>query len=288
MIGFIGLGIMGSRMAANLLSAGNELVIYNRTKEKAQDLLNNGAVWGESPAETARQSTVLFTMLTNPKAVETVALGDEGFLQHLPKDSIWVDCSTVNPGFSRQMADEARRFDIRFLDAPVAGSLKPAENGELVFHVGGDAGVLEEVRTYLNVMGKAIHHQGEHGSGTSMKLVVNLTLAQSMAVFAEALNFGESLGLEKETILNTLIGGPTTGAFIGGKKNKLLTNQYDTEFPLEHIQKDLNLIASEAYQNGSSLPIANVTKEMYSLANQYGLGKEDFSAIYEFLRTPHK
>ncbi|SDM54334.1 3-hydroxyisobutyrate dehydrogenase [Fictibacillus solisalsi] len=288
MIGFIGLGIMGSRMAANLLSAGNELVVYNRTKEKALDLLDKGAVWGESPAETARQSTVLFTMLTNPKAVERVALGDEGFLQHLPKNSIWVDCSTVNPGFSRQMADEARQFDIRFLDAPVAGSLKPAEDGELVFHVGGEAGVLEEVRPYLNVLGKAIHHQGEHGSGTAMKLVVNLTLAQSMAVFAEALNFGESLGLEKETILNTLIGGPTTGAFIGGKKNKLLTNQYDTEFPLEHIQKDLNLIAGEAYQNGSSLPIANVTKEMYSLANQYGLGKEDFSAIYEFLRTPHK
>ncbi|MDN4525805.1 NAD(P)-dependent oxidoreductase [Fictibacillus fluitans] len=288
MIGFIGIGIMGSRMAANLLSAGNELVVYNRTKEKAQDLLANGAVWGETPAETARQSTVLFTMLTNPNVVESAALGDEGFLQHLPKGSIWVDCSTVNPGFSRQMAEEARRLDIRFLDAPVAGSLKPAENGELVFHAGGQAEVLEEVRPYLNVMGKAIHHQGEHGSGTSMKLVVNLTLAQSMAVFAEALNFGESLGLDKEAILNTLIGGPTTGAFIGGKKNKLLTNQYDTEFPLEHIQKDLNLIAGEAYQNGSSLPIANVTKEMYSLANQYGLGKEDFSAIYEFLRTPHK
>lgn len=178
--------------------------------------------------------------------------------------------------------------DIRFLDAPVAGSLIPAERGELVFHVGGNADALVEVRPYLEAMGKAIHHQGGHGSGTSMKLVVNLMLAQSMAVFAEAVSFGEALGLEKEAILETLIGGPTTGAFLAGKKKKLLTNEYTVEFPLEHIQKDLNLVTGEAYQNHSSLPIANLTKEIYSLANQYGLGKEDFSAIYEFLRPPQK
>ncbi|WP_062239724.1 NAD(P)-dependent oxidoreductase [Fictibacillus sp. FJAT-27399] len=288
MIGFIGLGIMGSRMAGNLISEGHRLTVYNRTKEKADDLLDQGALWGETPKETAQQSDILFTMLTNPKAVESVALGEDGFLHHLPKGSIWVDCSTVNPTFSRRMAEEARKHDIRFLDAPVAGSLKPAESGELVFLVGGEAEVLDKVRPYLNVMGKAISHQGDHGSGTSMKLVVNLMLAQSMAVFAEAVNFGESLGLEKKNVLETLIGGPTTGAFLAGKKDKLLTNQYEAEFPLEHIQKDLNLVTGEAYHNGSALPIANLTKEIYGLANQYGLGKEDFSAIYEFLRTPQK
>lgn len=283
MIGFIGLGIMGSRMAGNLLNAGNELVVHNRTKEKAEDLLDKGAVWAESPRKTAEQSDVLYTMLANPGAVEEAALGEDGFLEGLKEGSLWVDCSTVNPSFSRKMADEAKKRGIRFLDAPVAGSKIPAEKGELVFVAGGSQEDLAEVESHMKAMGKAIQYQGENGKGTSMKLVINLMLAQTMAAFSEAVSFGESIGLEKETVLETLLGGPTTAPFLNGKKEKLLAGDYSPEFPLEHMQKDMQLVAQTAFEHGTALPIANTTKEIYALAKQQGYNDQDFSAIYQFL-----
>lgn len=285
MIGFIGLGIMGSRMAENLIDSGYELIVHNRSKEKAARLLQKGAKWADSPKEVAQQSDVILTMLATPRAVEAVTLGKHGFLPHFPKGSIWVDCSTVDPAFTRKMAEESAKRGIRFLDAPVAGSKIPAEKGELVFFVGGRKEDLEEVLPLLNAMGKAIHHQGENGKGTSMKLVVNLMLAASMAAFAEAVTLGEALGLDKETVVNTLLNGPTTAPFLNGKKEHILRNHFATEFPLEHMQKDLQLIAQSAYENNVSLPLANVAKELYGLAKQYGWGQKDFSAIYGLLST---
>src|SRR5512135_1156470 len=137
-IGFIGLGIMGSRMAANLLKKGHELVVFNRTKQKADQLIAAGAAWASSPAEAAKQVSVMITMLSKPDAVAEAALmKKDAFLGNLPAGSLWIDCSTVNPSFSRLMAAEARQHNIRFLDAPVAGSKGPAEQAQLVFYVGG-------------------------------------------------------------------------------------------------------------------------------------------------------
>src|SRR6266481_2830246 len=135
-IGFIGLGIMGSRMAANLQKRGHSLVVFNRTREKAEQLLSQGAAWAESPAAVASQVEVIFTMLAHPEAVEEAALGKEGFLSRLAPGQLWIDCSTVNPSFSRKMAAEAH--PIRFLGAPVTGSKTEAALGKLVFWIGGD------------------------------------------------------------------------------------------------------------------------------------------------------
>ncbi|MBS2772077.1 NAD(P)-dependent oxidoreductase [Anoxybacillus rupiensis] len=285
MIGFIGLGLMGSRMARNLLEIGHELIVHNRTKEKAAPLLEAGAKWANSPKEAAEQADVLFTMLAHPKAVEAAAFGENGFLHHLSPEKLWVDCSTVDPSFTRQMAEEARKRGIRFLDAPVSGSVIPAEKGELVFFVGGDPKDLKKVEPMLNAMGKAIHYQGENGKGTAMKLVVNLMLAHSMAAFAEAVTLGEALGLETETVVNTLLNGPTAAPFLNGKREKILQRQFATEFPLAYMQKDLQLIAQAAYEHHISLPLTNVAKEIYGLASQNGWAQEDFSAIYSFLST---
>ncbi|PLT31888.1 NAD(P)-dependent oxidoreductase [Peribacillus deserti] len=283
MIGFIGLGIMGSRMANNLLKSGYEVILHNRSKAKADHLLKEGAIWAESPRQVAQQADIIFTMLANPQVVESVALGKDGFLEEFPAGRLWVDCSTVDPSFTRKMGEEALRRDIRFLDAPVAGSKIPAEKGELVFLVGGDEKDLEEARPMMEVMGKAIQHQGENGKGSSMKLVVNLMLAQSMAAFSEAITLGQSMGLEKETVMNTLLGGVTAAPFLNSKRDKLLHGNYEAEFPLEHLQKDLQLVSQAAYEHNVSLPIANVTKEIYGLAKQFGYSKEDFSVIYKFL-----
>ncbi|WP_026693485.1 NAD(P)-dependent oxidoreductase [Peribacillus kribbensis] len=280
MIGFIGLGIMGSRMAANLLKAGFEVTVYNRSKDKAEELLNKGAKWAESPKEAAEKSDVLFTMLANPSVVEAVSLGEEGFLDSLKEGKLWVDCSTVDPSFSRRMANESEKRHLRFLDAPVSGSKLPAENAELIFLVGGSGEDLEEVRPMMEAMGKSIVHQGSHGMGSSMKLVINLMLGQTMAVFAEAVSFGEAIGLERGTVVETLLGGITTAPFLKGKKNKVLEHDFAPEFPLEHLQKDLQLVSQTAFENNTAMPIVNVTKEIYALAKQQGWSKEDFSVIY--------
>ncbi|QPA31291.1 NAD(P)-dependent oxidoreductase [Thermaerobacillus caldiproteolyticus] len=288
MIGFIGLGIMGSRMAENLLDKGYELIVYNRTKEKATRLLEKGATWAGSPKDVAHQAKIVFTMLTHPNAVEVIALGEDGFLHTLSKGAIWIDCSTVHPSFTRAMAKEAEQRGIRFLDAPVSGSKIPAEKGELIFFVGGKQEDVEEVRPLLNAMGKAIYHLGANGTGTAMKLVVNLLLAESMAAFAEAVTLGEALGLNKETVVNTLLNNPSAAPFLQGKKEKIIRNDFATEFPLEHMQKDLQLISQAAYENNVSLPLVNAAKELYGLAKQYGFHQKDFSAIYQFLSHKHQ
>ncbi|HET7657664.1 MAG TPA: NAD(P)-dependent oxidoreductase [Bacillales bacterium] len=283
MIGFIGLGIMGSRMANNLLAAGHDLVIYNRTKEKAERLLEKGAKWGQSPKETAEEAEVLITMLADPGAVSAMALGEEGFMGGLASGKLWIDCSTVNPSFTRKMAAIASERGMRFVDAPAAGSKAPAEKGELVFVAGGNEEDVEEARPYLEAMGKAVNHVGGIGKGTSMKMVVNLMLAQAMEAFSEAVTLGEALGLEKDKVLDTLVGGPVTAPFLAGKRDKVANGHFEVEFPLELMRKDLQLAAESAYENGISLPATNVVKELYGLASQKGLAKKDFSAIYQFL-----
>ena len=213
-IGFIGLGIMGSRMAANLLAAGNDLVVYNRHMEKADDLVEGGATVLGSPAEVGRQADLLITMLATPEAVEEVALGADGFLDQMSLGSVWVDSSTVNPSFVQRMAGEAARRGVHYLEAPVAGTKGPAEQGELTFFIGGQAETLELCRPYLDKMGKAVHHMGGHGAGASMKMLFNLLLGQSMLAFAEALALGQALGLEQARLLETLVGGPVVAPFV--------------------------------------------------------------------------
>ncbi len=283
-IGFIGLGIMGSRMAANLQKKGHELVVHNRTKRKADQLIAGGAVWAPTPAEVARQAGVLITMLSKPDAVaETALIGKNGFLGHLAAKSLWIDCSTVNPSFSKLMALEAQQRKVRFLDAPVAGSKGPAEQAQLVFYVGGDKADVEEARPLFEAMGKAVHHIGGHGMGTAMKMVNNLIVAQAMVAFSEAAVLGESLGISRELLFNTLLGSPVAAPFLSFKRGKLESGDFAAEFPLQWMHKDMQLIAETAYETGTAMPAANVVKELYALAVRKGLGEEDFSAVYKLL-----
>jgi len=283
-IGFIGLGIMGSRMAANLQKKGHELVVYNRTKQKAGPLIAAGAVWAPTPADVAKQVTVLFTMLARPDAVaETALIGRYGFLNHLADNSLWIDCSTVNPSFSKLMALEARQRKVRFLDAPVAGSKGPAEQAQLVFFVGGEKTDVDEARPLLETMGKAVVHVGGHGMGTSMKMVNNLIVAQAMVAFSEAVTLGEALGIPKDMLFNTLLGSPVAAPFLSLKRGKLESGDFETEFPLQWMHKDMQLVAETAYEAGVAIPATNAVKEIYALAVRKGLGEQDFSAIYKLL-----
>lgn len=281
-IGFIGLGIMGSRMAANLQKNGHELVLFNRTRAKAQPLIDNGATFAESPSKLAEQVDILFTMLAHPDAVEQTALARNGFLDHLKPNALWVDCSSVNPSFSKKMAAQAARHEIHFVDAPVTGSAPVAADAELIFWVGAEMADLERIRPLLLCMGKKIVHAGGHGAGTSMKMVINLLLGTGMAAFAEAMALGEGLGLSSKMLFDSLLGTPVVAPFLAGKRDKIDNRNYEVEFPLRWMQKDMHLASVSAYEAGVAMPLANVTKEIYRLAMRDGHGTEDFSAVYEF------
>ncbi|KLI03086.1 6-phosphogluconate dehydrogenase [Sporolactobacillus inulinus CASD] len=285
MIGFIGIGLMGSRMAGRLLDAGNDLVIYNRTQSKMQPLIEKGAKGASSPKEVGSQADIVFTMLADPKAVDAVAYGEQGLLVGMKPGSLWIDSSTISPTQSVQLAKRAHEKKIRFLDAPVAGSTGPAEKGELLFFVGGDAADLEEVRPLLNVMGKAVHHKGANGAGTAMKLVNNLMLGQSVAAFAEAVAFGESLGLDKEGVIQSLFAGPTAAPILHFKENKMLKEDFENaDFKVNSIYKDMELASEEAYGHGFALPLSNLVKAFYGLCQQQGKGDYDFATIYDLLK----
>ena len=279
-VGFIGLGIMGSRMAANLQKAGHQLTVHNRTKTKADELVANGAIWAASPAETVVDVDVLVTMLAHPQAVEETALGEDGFLGALQAGTLWLDSSTLKPAFSRRMAAEAKARAIPFLDAPVAGTKAPAENAELTFLVGGDAADVETAQPLFSAMGKKTVHVGEQGTGTSLKLVVNYMLATSMAAFAEGAVLGQALGLSEEMIFNVLLGGPVVPAYLGSKRSNLESGDYEASFPLKWLHKDLQMAAGAAYDVGAGLAIGNISKEVYQLALQAGRADDDFSAVY--------
>jgi 3-hydroxyisobutyrate dehydrogenase-like beta-hydroxyacid dehydrogenase len=287
-IGFIGLGIMGSRMAANLQKQGYSLVVFNRTRAKAEPLLGPCGAFSDSRAKLAEQVDVLFTMLAHPEAVEQAALGENGFLDHLKPNALWIDCSSVNPSFSKKMATEAARRKVHFVDAPVTGSAPAAEEGKLVFWVGADPADLERIRPLLLCMGNKIVHVGVPGMGTSMKMVVNLLLGNAMAAFAEGIALGEGLGISREVLFDSLLGMPAVAPFIAAKREKIESGNYEPEFPLRWMQKDMHLASVSAYESGVAMPVTNVTKEIYRLAIRGGRGTEDFSAIYEFATGDHE
>jgi len=282
-IGFIGLGIMGNRMAANLQKQGHSLVLFNRTRARAEPLVGPCGKFADSPAKLAVEVDVLFTMLANPDAVEQAALGPDGFLNHLRPNALWVDCSSVNPSFSKKMAAEAASREIHFVDAPVTGSAAPAAEGKLIFWVGADTADLERIRPLLLCMGNKIVHAGGHGMGTSIKMVVNLLLGTGMAAFAEAMALGEGLGLSSKMLFDSLLGTAAVAPFLTAKREKIESGNYEAEFPLRWMQKDMHLASVSAYESGVAIPLTNVAKELYRLAMRDGLATEDFSAIYDYL-----
>ena len=282
-IGFIGLGIMGSRMAANLQKAEHELIIYNRTREKAQALIKEGAKWCDTPAQLAEKVDILFTMLANPEAVSQVALGDDGYLENMKPNAIWADCSTVNPSFSKAMAAEAQKRQIRHVDAPVLGTKKPARKGQLVFYVGGAKKDVETLKPYFEIMGKDLKHVGDHGMGASFKMVINLLIAQNILIFSEAIALGRALGFSREMLFETLLDGPLTAPYLSVKRPKIEEGIYEADFPLKWMYKDLHLVALTAYEQGVALPATNAAKEVFSQANRDGLGEKDFAAIFDYV-----
>ena len=280
-ISFIGLGIMGSRMAANLIKSGVELTVYNRSEAPRKKLKEMGANEASSLEEALAYADIVFTMLSKPEAVKEVML--QNGIDLMKENALWIDCSTVNPSFTTEASEKSTGAGIRYLEAPVAGSSPQAEAGELVILVGGEETNLNEVQPYFEMMGQKVLHLGSIGKGASFKLVINMMLATGMVAFAESLKFGESIGLDKEFLLNVLPGLAVAAPFTKMKAEVIREGAYEPQFPLDLLYKDLHLASQTAYENDQPMPYASAAKELYALALKDGLGRKDMASIYEVL-----
>ncbi len=186
------------------------------------------------------------------------------------------------------MAAAAAERRIRFVDAPVTGSAPVAADGKLVFWVGAEGADLETIRPLLLCMGNKIVHAGGHGTGASMKMVINLLLGTGMAAFAEAMALGEGLGISRKMLFDSLLGTPAVAPFLASKREKIESRSYEAEFPLRWMQKDMHLASVSAYESGVAMPLTNAAKELYRLAMREGHAIQDFSAIYDYLTTAHQ
>jgi 3-hydroxyisobutyrate dehydrogenase/glyoxylate/succinic semialdehyde reductase len=283
-IGFLGLGIMGSRMAMNLLKAGHTLHVWNRSRGKDTALVEAGAHRATSPAQAANEVDVVVTMLSTPEVVEETALMAQGFLAALPPGALWIDSSTVNPSFSRRMADECAARGLRMLDAPVTGSKAAAESGQLVFLVGGSTEDVESARPLFNLMGKAVVHVGENGQGSALKIVNNMLAAQAALAFAETLALGEAQGISRHMLMDFFFNGMIAAPLLKGKRAFYESGDFgNADFPLQWMQKDLHLAALTAYEVGAAIPSGNLAKEMFRMAIRAGMGEDDFTAVFNLL-----
>jgi len=281
-VGFIGMGLMGRPMAANLLKAGFSVLVWNRTASRAQEVVKQGARLAASPRETAAAADVLITIVSDPPALEEVLWGPQGALDGLRKGSTYLDSSTVAPSLARRIAAACKARGVRFLDAPVTGGTWGAEKGELVFMVGGDAEALKGAEPVLGAMGKRWFHLGPNGAGQTIKLAMNMILALQVDALAEALALVQGAGLPGEKLVEVLQSSMARAAVLDVKAPLLLKREYAPSFPLRLMHKDLGLALDLANQIGVALPATAAPREIYSAVK--GAAKEDldYAAVGRF------
>ena len=278
-IGFVGLGVMGAPMAANLLRKGFRLNVYNRTAEKAEPLVRQGAEAASSPAEAARDADVVITMVSDDDAIRQVYYGERGILSAIRPDVTVIDSSTISPALSVQLAEDIRARSGHFLDAPVTGSKPGAENGTLLFMVGGDAQVIERHRDVFLAMGREIIHTGENGSGSVAKLAHNTVVAVNLAGLAEGTAIAVKGGLDPAVFMKIILVGNASSKQAELKADKILAGDYSVQFALGLMLKDLKLASGLADRLGLSSPMLGAVKNLFQMGQAQGLDGEDMSAV---------
>lgn len=272
-IGFIGLGKMGVPMAENLLRGGYPLLVYNRTVAKADGLVSQGAELADSPIDLIEKSEVIIVMVADDEAVRTI-FNDFDKLLSPEKGKIVINMSTVSPGISRKMNDRLTRKGFHYLDAPVSGSLKQAQEGSLVIMVGGDLAIFENVKPILNSLGKLAMRIGEVGTGNVAKLAINSLLSFHAQGLAEAINFASERGIATADLLELINQSALGNIFMKIKGDAILQENFNPVFALKHIAKDLRLAKAE----GIDSPLANAALSTFTAA-EATLGEEDIIAI---------
>ena len=280
-IGFIGLGLMGRPMALNLIKAGNEVMVWNRTLNKARELAELGAKAASSARECAAQSDVLITIVSDPPALESILWG-AGVIEAMKPGAILIDSSTVAPALAKRISEACSARNVEFLDAPVTGGTWGAEKGELVFMVGGKAETLARVEPILSAMGKKWFHLGPSGAGQTVKLAMNLILALEVQALAEAMALISGAGIPAENLLGVLQASMARATVLDVKAPLILKKEFPPSFPLRLMHKDLGLALDLANQTGVPLPACAAARETYNAVK--GAAKEDvdYAAVARF------
>ncbi|XP_054783372.1 glyoxylate/succinic semialdehyde reductase 1-like [Prosopis cineraria] len=285
-VGFLGLGIMGKAMSLNLLRHGFKVTVWNRTLSKCDELVQHGASIGETPAAVVKKCKYTIAMLSDPSAALSVVFDKDGVLEQINNGKGYIDMSTVDADTSFKISEVITSRGGRFLEAPVSGSKKPAEDGQLVILAAGDKALYDEVLPTFDVLGKKSFFLGEVGNGAKMKLVVNMTMGSMMNAFAEGLMLAGRSGLNPQTLLDVLDLGAISNPMFRLKGPTMLQNNYTPAFPLKHQQKDMRLALALGDENAVSMPVAAASNEAFKKARSLGLGDLDFSAVFETLK-PH-
>jgi len=283
-LGFVGMGIMGVPMTQRLLAAGYEVTVWNRTSSKCDPVVKAGAKCASTAKEVAESADITFAMLADPAAALDVVLGDSGVAAGMSSGKGYVDVSTVNSETSKQIAAAVRATGASFLEAPVSGSKKPAEDGALIFLTAGDEALFQRSEPMLEIMGKARFFLGDVGKGAEMKLIVNMIMGGMMAAFSEGLQLGKQSGLDMDKIVEVISLGAIASPMFALKGPNMTQDKFPTAFPLKHQQKDMRLALSLGDEKAQELPVAAAANELYKRARSEGHGDEDFSAVLKALK----
>lgn len=284
-IGFAGLGIMGSAMAANLVKAGFKITVWNRSPDKSASLAEMGAAVADSPRALAERCHLVIAMMANPHAVQTVRDGTDGIIAGLTAGKGYLDMSTVDAETSRESARLAHEKGALFLEAPVGGSRKPAEDATLTIMAAGDQELYDTSLPVLEKLGKKILFLGETGQAARMKLANNLVMCGALTALCEGLALASASGLDTAQLLEILDSGAVANPMFRLKGPQIAANkEFPASFPLKHMQKDLRLAMRLAEESGQPLFATATINELYKSALSEGLGDSDFAAISRVIR----
>ena len=282
-VGYIGLGAMGSQMVDRLLAKGHEVIGYNRTRSKAQWLIDKGMKFADSPAEVARQADIVISMVTNSGALKDIAEGPNGVIGALTPGKIWIDMSTVAPAVAREVAAKVREKGADLVDAPVSGSIITLQQGKLSIMVGGRAATFDKIKTLLEDIGPKVTHVGDNGLALVMKIAINLSLAVQMLAFSEGVLLAEKSGISRDVVVDVMTHSVIASPMVQYRGPMILDMPEEAWFNVNMMQKDMLLALELGRQVNVPLPTTAVTNEMLTAARGMGLEEKDFAILFEAL-----
>ena len=282
-LGFVGLGVMGGNMVARLLEKGHTVTGYNRTKSKAQWLIDKGMKWGDSPRAVAEASDITFSMVTNSAALTEVFEGPDGMLAGVTAGKFLIDMSTVSPAISCKLAERVREKGGDMVDAPVSGSVITLQQGKLSVMVGGRAETFEKLKTVLGDIGPKVTHVGENGLALVTKIATNLSLAVQMLAFSEGVLIAEKCGIKRDVVVDVLTHSVIASPMVQYRGPFVLKMVEEAWFDVNMMQKDMLLALELGRQMDVPMPTTSATNEMLTAARGMGLAKYDFAIIFEAL-----
>jgi 2-hydroxy-3-oxopropionate reductase len=280
-IGFVGLGIMGLPMAQNLVDAGHEVVGNNRSAEPMEDLVEYGGERAETPREVAEQCDPVFTCLPDTPVVEEIVRGEDGLMEGFSGGETYVDCSTIAPAPTEDLAADLREMGVEMLDAPISGGEEGAIEGTLSIMVGGDEDVLEAHREILAVLGGTVTHCGPSGAGQTAKACNQIVVSAQMEAVSEALVFAEKAGADLEAVVEAISGGAAGCWALDNRAPDMIRGDFDPGFFAAYQYKDLRIAAGAGEEYGAPMPATQVIHDMYKSMVENGMGEDDNSGVMQ-------